>query len=127
MSSLYVRNLAETFMAALTTPYYNTVNEQQNPPAPWVTLDFITFDTLKETFCDDTEEIGTIRLLFYGAPGVSFATLFAIAEADADLFYNSTDPSGALTLEVKNAALQFGGSDTPFFGVEISIDYSYRP
>lgn len=127
MSSFYVRNLAAQWAAALATPYYNTVNEEQNPSdSYWLSLDFDAFSTVKETYCNSWEEQGAIHLLFFGVPGVAFQTLFQTAEADAATFFSNVDPGGSLTLEVMNAPLEFGGSDTPYFGVQVSIDYSYR-
>lgn len=128
MSSWYVRNMAEQWVQGLATPYYNTINIEQNPSDPqWLTLDFIVFDTRKETFCEDKEETGSIRLLFLGNPGVGFDELFVAAESDAAVFYSNVDGTGALTLELLNSPMEFGNKDTPYFGVEISIDYSYRP
>lgn len=127
MASLYVRNLAEAWAMNLTTPYFNTVNEDQTPDVvPWCSLEFDVFDTVKDTFCDDRTELGVIRLVFFGRPGRGFNDLFAVAEVDIAAFFSSVDPLGQLTLETKNAPTEFGGAETPWYGVECSIEYTYR-
>lgn len=76
-----------------------------------------------------TAKIGLRRALyvwfFFGTPGNGFDDLFLIAEQDANRFYINEDSTGKLTLVLKNAPLEFGGPDTPNFGVEVSIDYYY--
>jgi hypothetical protein len=126
MSSLYVRNLADQWAQALTVPYFNTVNESQTPDVvPWCTLEFNVYSTTKDTHCEHWTETGAVRLVFFGRPGQGFADLFAQAETDINNFYSNVDPDGFLTLEVKGAPVEFGGSDTPWYGVECLIDYVY--
>lgn len=126
MSSLYVRQLAKQWVAGLVTPFYNTANEEQNPAdAVWMSLEYDAYTTIKETYCEDWTEEGTIRLVFFGTPGVGDDSLFLIAQQDANTFFNNTDSTGKLTLTILNAPVEFGGPDTPFYGVEVSIDYTY--
>ena len=126
MSSLYVRQLAATWASALATPFFNTINEDQNPnDSIWLTLEFDAYTTIKQSYCENWIEEGTIRLVFFGTPGNGFDDLFLIAEQDANSFYINEDSTGKLTLVLKNAPLEFGGPDTPNFGVEVSIDYYY--
>lgn len=127
MASLYVMSLAELWAQSLTTPYYNTVNEEQNPNVtPWLTLEFETYTTEKDTYCNEWQEQGSIRLIWLGKAGNGFSSLFAIAESDVLNFSSNIDASGKLILETVNAPVEFGGSDTPFFGVMCLVDYVYR-
>lgn len=126
MSSLYVRQFAKTWAQSLTSPFYNTINEDQNPnDTVWLSIDFNSYTTVKATYCSEWIEQGTINLVFFGRPGIGDDGLIAIAEQDAKTFFNNVDATGKLTLTVLNAPIEFGSSDTPFFGVEVGIDYEY--
>ena len=55
MSSLYVRQKVEGWLndAAMTTPFYPTINEEQDPTDPiWVTADFDSAYREVLAFCD---------------------------------------------------------------------------
>lgn len=128
MSSLYVRQLAEQWIADIgTLPYYNTINQQQQPTDNlWLTLDFESFGANIETYCGDTLEEGEIRLIFVGRVGIGYDTLIATAEDFAELFFASVDPDGRLVLTNKNPPVDFAGENDPWFVVEIAVDYQQR-
>lgn len=126
MSSPYVRGLCETWAGALSVPFYNTINEEQDPAdAVWVTLEFDVFNSQRDTFCGDVIEDGMVRLVFLGAAGGGATSLLTTAQTEAAAFFANVDPTGALVLQNVGAPEEFGSSDTPLFAVVVAVDYSY--
>lgn len=129
MSSLYVRNLVETWIAAIgTIPFHQTINQIPDNPQDniWLTVDFNPAGATKETFCEEFAEDGEITLIFMGRVGIGFNTLFAAAEQFADAFWNSSDPTGKLNLIIREPPFDYAGQDNPWFVVEISFQYQLR-
>ena len=128
MSSRAVRQAVRGWMAGLASPYYDTINMDQAPTDNrWVTADFESFGTTKESFCDNFVEDGEIALTFFGPPGIGDDTLLAQAEADAVLFYGKSDPSNKVLLLNKSAPEDFVITESgPRFGVTFRFSYEFR-
>jgi len=126
MSSAYVRNLVRSWMPSLSTPFVETINEEQNPDVPlWVTVQFDQTGRERITFCEQYTETGTITLSWLGRPGVGDAEVIAAAEQDAATFMGMTDPAARLVVTNRSAPDDFEGQGVPAFQVDITFDYSY--
>ena len=128
MSSRAVRQLVRGWMPALSTPYYDTINQEQNPTNDvWVTVEFNSFGMTKETFCETWVEEGDITLTFFGKPGIGDDAILAQAEADAALFYGFIDPAGKVIIVNKSAPEDFAFTENgPRFGVTFRFGYEFR-
>lgn len=128
VSSRSVRQTVRGWLGTLVSPYYDTINLEQHPTdAIWMTVEFNSFGSTKETYCGSWVEEGDITLTFFGPPGVGDDTLLAQAETDADTFFAKTDPAGKVVLVNKSAPEDlYATEDGPIFGVTFRIGYEYR-
>ena len=129
MSSRYVRRMCEGWMPLLATPYFPTINTEQDPPTPWVTLDFVGMTNDKQTFCGNTLEDGQVSLVFFFDAGVGDDAALQQAEADAAIFFSQMDTSGRLVLLDISPPNDFNStrSGAPLYGVEFVVGYEYEP
>jgi hypothetical protein len=129
MSSLYVRNLARTWAASCATPYYDTINKEQNPTdAVWFTMDFEVEGSEMLTLCGDTQEEGVIDLVFCGSAGSGDAAVLAAAEADAKVFLAQSDTTGKLVVRRAMPPEEFSAGDAdPWYRVVIGLEYLFNP
>lgn len=130
MSSLYVRNLVEQWLndPAMNTPYYPTVNYEQNPTDNyWFTAEFDHLYREAMTFCDGkTSEEGEIELVFFGPAGEGYTNLISAVETDIVTLMAQRDPAQKLTLVSRSAAFESSGGDAgQDYSVSIFIDYIY--
>ena len=130
MSSLYVRQQVETWLqdAAMTTPYYPTINEDQNPTdAMWVTADFDANFREVLAFCDgEVREEGDIELVYQGPPGTGYTALITAIEADMKTLMAQRDASGKLVLTNRSAPFEYSNGDADLnYELAITIEYSY--
>ena len=129
MSSVYVRNLVRTWAALCATPYYDTINQEQNPKdALWFTVDFEVEGSGTLTVCGDTYEEGIVDLVFCGAPGIGDIALLTAAEADAKVFLAQADPAGRFTIKRAMPPVEFSGGDAdPNYRAVVGLEYEYHP
>lgn len=126
MSALYVRDLCQQWAQALPTPYYNTINMEQDPQdETWVTLEFQTIGKSRDTYCSEVEN-GIVSLVYFGKPGVGFEDLLALAEPQVEAFVDNVDPTGRLTLELSQPPSDFTGLGAPSYIVEFAVNYTFR-
>ena len=126
MSSSYVRTLMETWLNAMTVPYYPTINEEQNPgDAIWATAEFSSNFRESMTFCNGfTSEQGEVELVFFGEPGTGDDSLITAVEADMVTLMAQRDPANKLVLMNRSAPFEFSnGSADMQYGLSIFIDY----
>jgi hypothetical protein len=128
MSSRAVRQFARTVLGTLTSPYFDTINVEQNPTDNvWVTAEFAALGSVKETYCEAWVEEGDIVLTFFGRPGIGDDALLQQAEADAARFYAGVDPAGKVVLVNKSAPEDFYITEEgPRFGVIFRFGYEFR-
>jgi hypothetical protein len=129
MSSLYIRTLIRNWAARCATPYYDTINQEQNPKdAVWFTIDFEPEQSGTSTYCGDTFEEGVIDLVFCGAPGVGDVALLTAAEADAKVFLAQVDPAGKFTIKRAMPPEEFSAGDAdPWYRAVLGLEYEYHP
>lgn len=130
MSSLYIRQLFESWMKdpAMNTPYYETVNKNQNPSdLMWVTAEFDHLYRETMTFCaGKTEESGEIELVFFGPAGEGYTNLLTAIEADMITLMAQRDPAQRLVLMSRSAPFESSGGDAAQdYNLSIFIDYVY--
>jgi hypothetical protein len=127
MSSRYVRQLSEQWAAALHVPFHPTVNMEQDPTDPlWFTLEWDSFGSTKDSYCETFTEDGEIRMVFFGQSGAGYDAMFQAAESAAAQFYGNADPAGRLVLTSIDPPDEFGTQDGPWFVVEVAVTYQYR-
>jgi hypothetical protein len=125
MSSLYVRNLVRTWLAATPVPFYDTVNLEQNPTDPvWKTVDWGFPSRERDTFCGQYQESGAIGIAYFGQPGKGDSDLLVQAEADITALMAQLDPTAALVLEDRGAPFDFRQGNV--YVVEFQVEYVYR-
>lgn len=128
MSAYYVRQMAETWAATCTSPYYSTMNMEQDPSDEiWFTLEFDTYGYQKESFCDNWVETGSITLVFFGVAGVGWETLVQRAEQDTAIFRANKDASMKLVITGMDSPDEISAGDVPFYALSVTLDYEYRP
>ena len=129
MSSNYVRQMLEQWAKdpAVVSPFYNTVNEQQNPNVDiWFTAMYEAETRDKLTFCQAHEERGLIELIFSGRAGRGYTALLAQAEADAATIAALTDATGQFVIRNTLPPDEFsGGSAGKWYSVTIPLEYSF--
>ena len=128
MSSLHVRTFARDQMSKLSTPFFETINEDIIVPDQdlWMTLSFTSYMKQKQTFCDDFMETGMISLIYFGTAGHGDKDLLTRAEYDTRVFYSQSDPSGLLTLVSCNAPEEASSADgRPLYVVSIGVTYQF--
>lgn len=127
MAARYVRNLMDTWAQALNTPYYSTINVEQNPTDPqWMTLeyDYAQADVLD--YCGNVIHYGVLSLVFFGQAGIGDDALLQAAETDLGLMMLNDDPNQKLVLYSHEAPEDFViDGDVPFFGISCRINYEY--
>ena len=131
MSALYVRNTFRTWAAQVATatgyPYYNTINEEQNPvDAVWFSLEFVAEFYSNGTFCKSEEtEDGFVRVVVFGQPGTTDVPAVTALEAIGLEFAKKTDTQ--LTIEgFEPLSEMTAGSADQNYRVGVVIDYSYE-
>ena len=130
MSSLYVRNLVRGWAKALPTPFYETVNLEQNPKDDvWLGIEFNLEFAEKTTYCDDWREEGTIELIISSKAGIGDNRALTQAEAIRTAFFSNTDPANKLVLEFAQPPQEFSGgaANERWYEIVVSVNYSYQP
>jgi hypothetical protein len=130
VSSLYVRQKFEQWLqdAALSVPFYPTINEEQNPADDiWCTAQFTSGYRDVLTFCNGiVSEDGEVEVVYFGRPGVGYNSLLAAVEADVNLLAAMTDTSGKLVINGRSAPFEFSlGSARKDYSLSVFFDYSY--
>jgi len=131
MSSLYVRRLVRQWAAAAAAgeglPFYDTINQAQDPKEPtWVTAEFPNATTQASTYCSD-EETGVFDLAFLTRGGQGDERVLEEAEAVMAGFMTQEDPTHALQLGRAAPPQEFPAGDVPWFVVLFSVPYVYQP
>jgi hypothetical protein len=129
MSSLYVRNKIRQWAALCATPFYDTINLEQNPSDPvWFTVSFEVENSETLTFCKDELEEGVIDLVFSGSAGAGDAAVLTAAEADAKVFLAQADAGGKLVLKRAMPPEEFSaGTASDRYLAVVGLIYSYTP
>lgn len=130
MSSIRVRNLVRAWLsdAAMTTPFYDTVNIDQNPMDDiWVTADFDSLFRERLTFCESSwQEEGDITLVYTGQPGIGDGPLMSQAETDVKTLMSFRDSSEKLTLTSVDGPNEFSaGSANQGYQIEFVVTYTF--
>jgi hypothetical protein len=128
MSSRYVRTLVEGWLqdAAMTVPYYRTINEEQNPQDDiWCTAEFSSPFRDLITYCEGlTTEEGEIEIEYFGLPGKGYDTLIQALEADMLILMAQRDPQGKCVLMRRSAPYETSrGSASAMYGLSVYVDY----
>ncbi len=128
MSSFYVRNLVRGWAAGSPTPFYDTINYEQNPSdAVWWTIEFEVEESSIDTFCGDESESGVIELVFCGQPGAGDGAVLAAAEAEGKRMMLNADPAGRLTLIRAMPPEEFSSGDGDrWYRAIIGVEYQYH-
>lgn len=123
MSSTYVRQKVKGWAAALSVPFYNTVNDVVNPNDPvWTTIEWVYATSGPSTYCNNLET-GTFNFYVFGAPGVGDDALLTQAEALVKALMANTDAK----LKLINADPAVDFEQEHLYGAEFSISYEYSP
>ncbi len=130
MSSKYVRDTVEAWLkdAAIQTPYYPTVNLEQNPQDDiWFSAEYSPMSRQSMDFCGNkTIENGEIELIWFGLPGIGYDLLIAAMEHDIKLLMSKRDPDQKLVLMEASAPFEAtGGSAEMSYEVSTYIEYIY--
>lgn len=130
MSALYVRNKFRQWgneVATSTgTPYYDTVNLEQNPTeAVWFTLEFVAEFYSNGTFCKSEEtEDGFVRAVVFASPGTGDTAAITALEAIGTDFATKTDAQ--VTIESFEPLQEMtAGSADQNYRVGVVMDYTY--
>jgi hypothetical protein len=105
VASGYVRLKVKEWLAdpASAIPFYNTVNESQNPVDEiWKTVMWMDGYKEKLDYCGETMEVGSFGVMYFGAAGIGDDVIMAAAEDDMRGFMMNIDPTGRLSLRVDN-------------------------
>jgi hypothetical protein len=125
MSSRYVRTTVRNWLNQGNVPYYDTVNQEQDPTDDiWSTVDWGMQTRAMETYCRETVEDGAFTVIFFGRPGIGDDALLQASEAEMDLLMLRVDTSGRLVLLDRGVPIDFRQED--HFCVEYLIGYEYR-
>lgn len=125
MTSFYVRDTIRNWLQLGAIPYYDTVNQEQNPlDAQWCTVDWGFSFTERMNYCDDFLEDGSFNVVFFGPIGQGDSVLIPDAESDMELLMTRIDPTNRLTLMAYSAAEDF--SDENYYGVSFNVEYEYQ-
>jgi len=127
MSSKYVRDMIRGWAANCSTPYYDTINLDQNPSDPvWFTIEFEVETSDMTTFCGHGEEDGVFDLVFCGSAGSGDAAVIAAAEADAKVFLAQSDATGKLVVRRALPPEEFSSGDANnWYRVIVGLEYRY--
>jgi hypothetical protein len=130
MSASYVRNMVEAWLKApaVVTPFYPTINLEQNPSDPiWFTAEFDAQLRETITFCQNsTSEEGEIELFFFGAPGQGYTAVLTALETDLITLMANVDPAGKLVLTNASAPFDFSsGKADREYGLSVFLEYTY--
>jgi hypothetical protein len=130
MSASYVRNMVEAWLKdpAVVTPFYPTINLEQNPADPiWITAEFNPSYRTTTTFCaGDILEEGEIEIIFFGSPGVGYGPVLAALEADMATLMAMRDPAYKFVLMELSAPNEFSRGDADKkFAMSVYADYTY--
>ena len=126
MSDKYVRDLCAEWAALVGVPFYNTINEEQDPTDPeWFTLEYQVINKQRDTFCSYLES-GLVSLIFFGQAGVGYEDLLQIGQEATDIFVANVDPTGRLTLELSQPPSDYTGLNSPSYIVEFAVNYTFR-
>lgn len=127
MSSKYVRDMLRGWLSGATTPFYETINEEQDPTEDlWFTVQFNVESSDLTTYCEDKIEEGMIDLVFCGRPGIGDSAVIAAAETEASRVVASSDPAMKLVLRRALPPDEFSDGDgDPWYRVVIGIEYIY--
>ena len=131
MSALYVRNTFNTWAgevaAATGTPFYPTINEDQNPSDPvWFTLEYVAEFYSNGTFCKSEEtEDGFVRVVVFASAGTTDIPAVTALEAIGLEFAKKVDAQ--VTIEgFEPLSEMTGGSADQNYRVGVIIDYTYE-
>lgn len=129
MSSLYVRNKIRQWAALCATPFYDTINLEQNPSDPvWFTAEFEVENSEMVTYCKDELEEGVVDLVFCGSAGSGDAAVLTAAEADAKVFLAQSDVTGKLVIRRAMPPEEFSaGTGDNWYRVVIGLEYKHTP
>jgi hypothetical protein len=129
MSSLYVRNLVRGWAATSPTPFYDTINYEQNPnDNVWWTIEFEIENSATETYCGEEIEEGVIELVFCGQPGAGDGAVIAAAEAEGKRLLTQSDTTSQLCLVRAMPPEEFSAGDGDrWYRVVVGIEYQYHP
>ena len=130
MSALYVRNTFNTWAGevatATGTPFYPTINEEQNPAdAVWFTLEYAAEFYSNGTFCKSEEtETGFVRVVVFASPGTTDIPAVTALEAIGLEFAKKVDAQ--VTIEgFEPLSEMTAGSADQNYRVGVVIDYTY--
>jgi hypothetical protein len=125
MSSLYVRDTVRAWLAAGAVPFYDTVNQEQQPrDALWKTVDWGFPSRERDTYCGQQLENGTIAIAYFGQPGTGDTDVLAQAEQDIAALMAQVDPTNALVLEKNDPPFDYRQGN--LYVVEFQVEYNYR-
>lgn len=130
MSSQYVRTKFREWLTdpSITTPYYDTINFEQNPPEDtWMTAEFDVTFREKKTFCEGSwEEEGEVSLMFNGVAGIGDGALLSISEDDMKTLLSFRDASRQLRVTGVTGVNEFsGGSANMGYQLEYILEYIF--
>lgn len=127
MAWLSIRDQVETWLTAAGTPFYPTINEEQEPDDDvWMTVIYGFSFIGDKTFCDGRVENGTFTVVHYGNPGLGWRPVLQQAEAVNTYLRGVVDPIGKLVITNFGFPIEFTtGDGVPWYGVEIIYQFSF--
>ena len=124
MSSLYVRQKVKQWVEALSIPFYDTSNVEQNPTdAVWCTIDWEPAGHEKLTYCGHLRESGSFSVVFLTPAGGGDEALLLVAEPLMDLFMANTDSRLCLLLRDPPEDELRTGNDAPLYAAAFRVEY----
>lgn len=129
MSAGYVRDTMRTWAAeiaaALSIPFYDTINRNVNPSeAVWFSLEFYA-DAREGMFCEAYMETGSATLIVVAQPGIGDSQAILAIEQLIPAFWEKKDAGGLLTLENWQPVFEDSGGSADH-GYRVGALFDYR-
>jgi len=127
MSSSYVRTFFRNLAPGIGCPWYETVNQDQNPTDPvWATFEFNAEYSALLSFCGNTAEEGTVDVVVSAQPGSGDAAAIQAVENAATYLMQQQDATGRLVLLSSQPPDEFSsGSADRTYRVVVGINYRF--
>jgi hypothetical protein len=130
MSHSVVRSVFRTWAGEIDTdtgtPFYETVNTEQNPTDDvWWSIEFTAEFFSNQTFCQDGEtEEGFVTVIVFAQPGTGDTAAITALEAIGKEFDGKTDPDVVIEGFEPLNEMTAGTADN-YYRVGLVVNYSY--
>lgn len=129
MSWETARDTIETWLNGATIPFYNTINEEQEPVDDiWMTVMYGMGNGNITNYCRNRTESTNFNLVFYGNPGRGWRPLIQACETVRDYLMAQVDAAGKVEITDYGMPIEFTyGDGVPWFGIELVFDIEIKP